>query len=114
MTYLPSILSVMAPARMPPNAPDRTAADMNTANLFDCSFFLYQDDMIKRIPGENPASKIPTIILRATSCSKVWMRAMQQVQTPQITMITGRNIDGFVLDRIRLLGTSKATYVTKN
>lgn len=67
MPYLPSILPVMAPARIPPKAPDRTAAEMYTANLFDCSFFLYHEEIINRIPGAKPASKIPTMILKAKS-----------------------------------------------
>lgn len=55
VTHLPSILFVIAPASIPPNAPESTAADMYTANLFDCSFFLYHEEMINRIPGAKPA-----------------------------------------------------------
>ena len=59
---------VMAPAMMPPKAPDNTAAEMYTANRFDCSSFLYHDDKMSKIPGAKPASRIPTIVLSATSC----------------------------------------------
>lgn len=41
----PSRPPVIAPARSPPKAPDKMAADMKTANRRDCSFLLYQDEI---------------------------------------------------------------------
>lgn len=38
--WAPSKPPVMAPASNPPNAPERMAAEMNTANLLDCSSLL--------------------------------------------------------------------------
>ena len=61
---VPSIPPVIAPARRPPNAPLRIAADMYTPKRFDCSSFLYQDDMMRIIPGAKPDSKTPTKIRR--------------------------------------------------
>ena len=63
----PSSPPVMAPAMMPPNAPDRTAAEIYTANRFDCSFFRYHEDRMRSMPGAKPASSMPTTSLRATS-----------------------------------------------
>ena len=96
---------------IPPKAPDRTAAEMYTANRFDCSFLRYHEDSMSKIPGANPASKTPTMVRRATSCPNVCTSDMQQVAMPHRVMMIGRKIEGLDLDRIRFDGTSNRTYV---
>jgi hypothetical protein len=66
---------------------------------------------MRRIPGAKPASKTPTTVLSATSWPYVCTKDMQHVAMPHSVMITGRKIDGLVLDRMRLDGTSNRTYV---
>lgn len=56
----PSIPPVIAPANKPPKAPERIAADMKTVKRRACSSFLYQEEMINRMPGAKPDSKMPT------------------------------------------------------
>ena len=107
----PSRPPVMPPAMIPPNAPDKTAAEIYTAKRFDCSFFRYQEERIKRTPGANPASKTPTIVRNATNWWYDWTNDMQHVAIPQSVMITGRNMDGLVFESKRFDGTSKRTYV---
>lgn len=100
--WAPSRPLTIPAAIKPPNAPERTAAEINTPNLLDCSVCLYHDERRSNTPGAKPASIHPMIILRTTKWVKLLTAAMTHVSAPHRIIIEGRKIEGRDRPRTRL------------